>query len=144
MIIPYLAFHGKCEEAFNRYIGIFGGRILWMSQWTKETGGPAMAGKVMHAEAEVGGSVLSGGDQEKPARHTQAFSLMVHLGSRTEAEECCRKLARGGRLLQRLTPHPPPDDGGMGALVKDAYGNTWIITSPNDGRREERAGAAGT
>jgi uncharacterized glyoxalase superfamily protein PhnB len=29
-IIPYLAFHGKCEEALTTYIKAFGGEILYL------------------------------------------------------------------------------------------------------------------
>jgi uncharacterized glyoxalase superfamily protein PhnB len=57
---------------------------------------------------------------------------MVHFLTRAEAEKCFDALAEGGQTLQRLTPHPPPDDGGMGALVRDKFGYKWILTAPND------------
>jgi uncharacterized glyoxalase superfamily protein PhnB len=57
---------------------------------------------------------------------------MVHFLTRAEAERCFDALAEGGQALQRLTPHPPPDDGGMGALVRDKFGYKWILTAPND------------
>lgn len=132
MVIPYLSFQGCCEEAINRYIQVFGGRLLHLSRYTEATGGPRLNGKVMHAEAEVAGGVISGADHADPPRHGDAIRLMVHCGTSVQAQACCEGLAEGGELLQRLTPHPPPDDGGMGALVRDQYGYVWILTAPND------------
>jgi len=138
MVIPYLSFCGNCEEALNLYTAVFGGEIKGLSRFTIETGGPALAGKVMHAEAAVGGSVIAGADGGDPkvmAQHRDAICLMVHLATRAEAEKCFDALAQEGQAIQRLTPHPPPDDGGMGALVRDKFGYEWILTAPND-RRE--------
>ena len=36
-IIPYLSFHGNCEEALKTYIEAFGGEIYGMSRWSEET-----------------------------------------------------------------------------------------------------------
>lgn len=135
MVIPYLSFQGNCEEALNRYISAFGGRMLALSRYTAETGSSALVGKVMHAEAAVGAGVVSGSDQEQPVQHADSIRLMVHCETAAQARACCEKLAEGGQLLQRLTPHPPPDDGGMGALVRDAFGYVWIVTAPNEQRK---------
>ena len=135
MVIPYLSFCGNCEEALNSYTLIFGGEIKMLSRFTRETGGGALVGKVMHAEAVVGNSVIAGadgGDPEELARCHDTICLMVHCTTRVEAETCFNALAEGGQALQRLTPHPPPDDGGMGALVRDKFGYKWILTAPND------------
>ena len=135
MVIPYLSFQGCCEEALQFYIRIFGGRVLFLSRWTEATGGPILSGKVMHMEAEISGSVLSGADQQDLPARGDAVRLMVHFDSAARALACCEGLAEGGELLQRLAPHPPPDDGGMGALVRDRYGYCWILTAPNETKR---------
>jgi PhnB protein len=135
VVIPYLSFCGNCEEALNLYASVFGGEITMLSRFTRETGSEALAGQVMHAEAFVGNSVVAGadgGDPEKLAQHHDTVCLMVHCTTRAEAEKCFNALAEGGQPLQRLTPHPPPDDGGMGALVRDKFGYKWILTAPND------------
>lgn len=134
MIIPYLSFQGNCEEAMNRYIAIFGGKINGLSRFTEATGGPALVGKVMHMEATINGGAVAGSDQEQPVEHGDSICLMVHCETRQEAERCYDALAENGVALQRLTPHPPPDDGGMGALVVDRYGYKWILTAPSDNR----------
>ncbi|NLV36367.1 MAG: hypothetical protein GXY17_06805 [Clostridiaceae bacterium] len=135
MVIPYLTFCDNCEEAFKLYTSIFGGEIKFLSRFTVETGGAALAGKVMHVEALVGDSVIAGADGGSPeelAQYNDAICLMVHFLTRAEAERCFDALAEGGQALRRLTPHPPPDDGGMGALVRDKFGYKWILTAPND------------
>lgn len=107
------------------YISIFGEKILGLSRYTLQTGGPALAGKIMHAQALVGGSMLAGADKaqpEGPVPQPDAICLMVHCASGQEAQRCFNPLTDGGLPLQRLTQHPPPDDGGMGALVQDKFG----------------------
>lgn len=135
MVIPYLSFRGNCEEAMKRYIEIFGGEIRGFSRFTVDTGGPGLAGKVMHMEASVAGGVISGSDQLEPIAFGDAIHLMVHLSTTAEAERCFELLAQGGEAMQRLLPHPPPDDGGCGALVRDRYGYVWILTAPNDNKK---------
>lgn len=135
MIIPYLTFQGDCEEALRLYADAFGGKVEHLSRYTEATGGAAMAGKVMHAHLSVPGGALSAADQEEPVAHTEAMKLLVHCATSEEANRRVAALAEGGgQVIQRLTPHPPPDDGGMGALVRDRYGYIWILTAPNDNR----------
>lgn len=132
MAIPYLHFQGDCEEAFARYAEIFGGKVKGLSRFTEETGGPELAGKVMHAEVSLGKwGELAGADQLEPVEHGKAVDLLVHNSTVEEAQRLYDGLAKGGVEICRLTPHPPPDDAGMGGLVRDAYGFLWIITSPN-------------
>lgn len=132
MIIPYLLFQGDCEEAINSYMAILGGKILYLSRFTVETGGEMLNGKVMHVEAKVADSVISAADSLEPVENRDAIRLMIHCGTSAEAEAIMDAFAVEGRALQRLLPHPPPDDGGMGGLVSDKYGYGWILTSPND------------
>lgn len=132
MIIPYLAFRGDCEEAVTLYCKVLGGRIEFLSRYTEATGGKALAGKVMHVEASFSGGALGAGDRLEPVEHTDAIRLMVHCATSAEANRMLDALGVGGEVLQRLMPHPPPDDGGMGGLVRDKFGYTWILTSPND------------
>ncbi len=131
MIIPYLYFQGDCEEAIRLYCEALGGHVDYLSRYTKETGG-ALSGKVMHAEMSFGAGKLAAGDRAEPVQRNDGMMLMVHFQTAAEADRVLELFGAGGTVLQRLTPHPPPDDGGMGALVRDAYGVTWILTAPND------------
>jgi PhnB protein len=132
VIIPYLHFQGDCEEAINSYISILGGEILYLSRFTKGTGGETLSGKVLHVEAKVGGSVISASDHIEAVENRDAVRLMVHCAASAEADRILDAFGAEGEVLQRLMPHPPPDDGGMGGLVRDKYGYAWIVTSPND------------
>lgn len=136
-IIPYLAFHDNCEEAVNTYIKAFGGEILWMSRWAKNNcdGAPEKIGKVMHAEFALGGTRMSGGDIFKGTVVNTDIKLMVHMDTEEEAQRTISVLAEGGELLSPLKPHPKPDDGGCGSMVKDRFGFHWIITCPNPAKQ---------
>ncbi|MFH1512698.1 MAG: VOC family protein [Bacillota bacterium] len=132
MIIPYLSFRGDCEEAITLYCKALGGKIAYLSRFTEATGGKALSGKVMHVEAAFGVGAIAAGDREGPVENFDAVRLMIHCATSTEADRILDVFGKDGEVLQRLTPHPPPDDGGMGGLVRDKYGYTWIITAPND------------
>ncbi len=134
MIIPYLYFQGNCEEAISLYCETLGGHVEFMSRYTPETGGSALGGKVMHVEMSFGTGKLAAGDRAESVQRTDGMMLMVHCATAAEANRILERFGAQGTVLQRLMPHPPPDDGGMGALVCDAYGVTWILTAPNDRR----------
>lgn len=132
-IIPYLAFHGRCEEALTTYIKAFGGKILYLSRWSEGTFDqtPEQIGKVMHAECLLGSTHIAAGDTFEHAKDRLPLKLMVHMNSLQEAQSALALLADGGAILSPLKPHPVPDDASCGSLVRDPYGITWIITCPN-------------
>ncbi len=136
-IIPYLSFKGDCEEAVNAYIDAFGGEIYGMSYWTEknydET--PEQIGKVMHVEFVIGNTGMAAGDIFDCAEVNTDIKLMIHMDSEAEALYAISVLAEGGSVLSPLKPHPEPDDGGCGSLIKDRFGFTWIITCPNPAKQ---------
>lgn len=135
-VIPYLAFKGNCEEAINAYINAFGGEIVWMSHWSeKNSDNPEQIGKVMHAEFYIGSTRMSGGDSPDREEVKTDISLMIHMDSEAEALHAITVLEEGGTLISPLKPHPEPDDGGCGSLIKDRFGYVWIITCPNPAKQ---------
>lgn len=131
-VIPYLSFKGNCEEAVSVYINAFGGEIIGMSHWTeKNYETPAQIGKVMHVEFNLGSTRMAGGDSVDGGEVKTDISLMIHMDSEAEALRAISVLAKSGNILSPLKPHPEPDDGGCGSLIKDRFGYTWIITCPN-------------
>ena len=70
-------------------------------------------------------------DPPKYSQPNGAVRLMIHMSSRKEAQKAIEILSENGTLISPLAPHPKPDDSGMGAIVKDAYGYQWIFTCPN-------------
>ncbi len=131
-IITYLSFNGNCEEAVNAYIGAFGGKILYLSRWDENNcENKSQIGKVMHTEFLLGQTSLAAGDTFEEEPPTRAVKLMIHTETEEEALKSIEILKKGGNVISELSPHPEPDDGGMGCLLTDKYGFTWIITCPN-------------
>ena len=122
MIMPYINFDGKCEEAFLWYAEIFGGKIEHMSKYGDIPENPAepmpneIKNKVMHAElmlTETGG--ISGADAMQPILKGNVISIHAHLPD--------------GSVLSELATNPQPDDSGISGCVRDKYGITWIISA---------------
>lgn len=136
-VIPYLTFSGCCEEAVNTYIKAFGGEIFYMSRWSEETfeATPEQIGKVMHVAFSIGGTRMAAGDDFNGSGANAPIKLMVHMDSEDEALRAISALSEGGELLSPLKPHPKPDDGGCGSLIKDRFGFVWIITCPNPAKQ---------
>ena len=131
-VIPYLNFNGDCEEAIHLYMEIFGGETFYLSRWSElNTEDPERFGKVMHVEFRVGDTHMSAADSYNRKRTDTGIQLMVHMDDPQNASATCNLLLRGGREISPLQPHPAPDDGGMGALIEDRFGYSWIITCPN-------------
>ena len=129
-VIPYLSFSGNCEEAINAYISAFGGDVHYLSRWASDnSNNPEQIGKVMHVEFSLGNTRMAAGDNAEIPNG--AVKLMIHMGTQDEALHAIAILADGGTILSPLKPHPAPDDGGCGALIRDQFGYTWIITCPN-------------
>lgn len=137
-IIPYLSFKGNCEKAIEKYIRAFGGEILFLSRWSKinSEARPAQIGKVMHAEFLLGGTRVAAGDSFDCAEENASVKLMIRLDSQEEASRVISILSEGGEILSPLKPHPAPDDGGCGSIIKDNFGFTWIITCPNPAKQK--------
>lgn len=131
-VIPYLEFNGNCEEAIHAYIEAFGGEIYGMSRFSENTSEtPDLIGKVMHVEFAIGNTHMAAGDGGGYGGAKTGIKLMIHMDSEEEALHALSVLAENGTVLSPLRPHPEPDDGGCGSLVKDRFGYTWIITCPN-------------
>ncbi len=136
-VIPYLAFNGNCEEALNVYIQAFGGEICFMSRWSENTADmPEQVGKVMHSEFLLGSTRMSAGDTFDCAEGNTTIRLMIHLDSKERALRTVSVLSEGGTVLSPLQPHPEPDDGGCGSIIRDRFGFTWIITCPNPDKQQ--------
>lgn len=136
-VIPYLAFKGNCEEAINTYIEAFGGETYYMSRWSEDTFDvtPDQIGKVMHAEFTLGNTHMAASDSFDGTEVNTDIKLMIHMDSKEEALHTLSILAEGGTILSPLQPHPAPDDAGCGAITKDRFGYTWIITCPNPDKK---------
>lgn len=136
-IITYLSFNGDCEEAVNAYINAFGGKISYLSRWDENNSEKeSQNGKIMHIRFTLGETNMAAGDDFEGETPNMAAKLMIDMETEEEALKSIEILREGGKVISELAPHPEPDDGGMGCIITDKYGFTWIITCPNPGKRD--------
>lgn len=121
--MPYLHFNGNCEEAFNFYAECFGGKITFISRPDNDPSKPIMHATVMLTET---GSI-SGSDSDPHEPLPEKYEILVLFKTREEVEKVLAKLAVGGTIIMPFAPHPPPDDAGGGAYLKDKYGYFWML-----------------
>lgn len=136
MIMPYLSFEGDCEQAFNWYVEIFGGKILHMAKYGDMPDNPALPltdeqkSKVMHAHiilTQSGG--ISGADALWEVEKGSAVSIQALVENEELAKNVFEQLSKDGTIVSKLSSNPPPDDNSISGCVKDKFGFTWIISA---------------
>lgn len=124
----YLNFPGNCEEAFNFYAKVLGGKILMMMKAEGEMlkqCGPDFAGKIMHTRMTVGAAVVMGSDS--PAafyQQPQGFSINVGVDDPAEAERIYAALAEGGNKVMPIAETFWAKRFGM---CVDRFGTPWMV-----------------
>lgn len=123
-IATFLMFTGRCEEAVNFYVSLFGGSIDAMQRWGK--GEPGPEGTVKRAYFTLAGRPHMAIDS--PAVHafdfTPSMSLFVECDSEAELERLHAALFEGGKALMPL--------GSYGfstkfAWLNDRFGVSWQL-----------------
>lgn len=136
MIMPYLSFEGDCEQAFNWYVEIFGGKILHMAKYGDMPDNPALPltdeqkRKVMHAHiilTQSGG--ISGADALWEVEKGSSVSIQALVENEELAKNVFEQLSKDGTIVSKLSSNPPPDDNSISGCVKDKFGFTWIISA---------------
>lgn len=131
---PYVAFHGKTQEALSFYQSVFGGSVNMMlvSDCPPEVQAafPAeMKDKVMHGELSIGPVLmLMGTDCDNPngpAPSGTNISVAVDCQDRAELEKFYGALSDGGNVG---CPLGPAFWGGEFAMLTDKYGVDWLMT----------------
>src|SRR5918911_516885 len=100
---PYLAFDGRCREAFEFYAKALGGRIAFIQTIGESPMAssmpPEVRDRVMHVTLHVADQVLQGADAplgqfSKPA----GFCVALHFDEAAEAERVFNALAEKGKV----------------------------------------------
>lgn len=130
---PYLFFDGNCEEAFNFYATLFGGKINAMMP---HEGTPAEGGvpahwkkKIIHACMSIGSTMLMASDA--PPEHSQkpqGFYVHVGVDSAVEAERIYAALEKGAQKINMALAETFWAER-FGMLV-DRVGTPWMINFP--------------
>ena len=130
-INAYLAFSGQCEEAFQFYAKVLGGKIDAM---IRHEGTPAESmvppewkSKIMHAHLTADGASIMGGDAPPTSSpKPQGFSVAVHVNDPAQAERIFNGLAEGGQVQMPIQQTFWSPRFGM---LTDRYGIPWMINT---------------
>lgn len=129
-LVTYLAFDGKCEDAFRFYEKALRGKILMMlriSDAPPEV--PRMPGsenRIMHARLQVGERLLMGGDAPThvPFTPPSGFCSNVMVDDPAEADRVFDALAEGGKVTMPIMETFWAQRFGM---LIDKFGVPWMV-----------------
>ena len=128
---PYLAFDGRCREAFDFYEKALGGTIAFIQTMGESPMAantpPEAHDRVMHVTLHVGDQVLQGADAP-PGQFTKpaGFCVAVHYDEPADGERVFNALATGGKV--QMPFQATFWAKGFGMLI-DRYGTPWIVNA---------------
>jgi PhnB protein len=128
---PYLAFDGRCREAFEFYQKTLGGRISFMQTIGESPMAASMPpeahGRIMHVTLRIGDQVLQGADAP-PGQFTKpaGFCVAVHFDDVADGQRVFDALAQEGTVQMQFQSTFWAN--GFGMLI-DQFGTPWIVNS---------------
>lgn len=128
---PYLAFDGRCRDAFEFYAKTLGGTIAFiqtMGESPMASNLPADAhDRVMHVTLQIGDQVLQGADAPL-GQFTRAagFCVALHFDDTAEGERVFGALAQDGKV--QMPFQATFWAKGFGMLI-DRFGTPWIVNA---------------
>jgi uncharacterized glyoxalase superfamily protein PhnB/uncharacterized protein YndB with AHSA1/START domain len=143
-LVTYLAFDGRCRQAFEHYAKVLRGTITMMVRVADAPAGtpvaPGTENLIMHARLEVDGRLLMGGDA--PAPHyskPQGFCAHVMVDDVAEAERIFRELGEGGG--RTTMPLGETFWARRFGMLVDRFGTPWMVNCEKNPHVAETAGA---
>lgn len=128
---PYLAFDGKCREAFEFYEKALGGKIAFIQTIGESPMAaqmpPEAHGRIMHVTLHAGDQVLQGADAP-PGQFTKpaGFSVAMHFDEAADGERVFNALAVGAKVMMPFQATFWAK--GFGMLI-DQFGTPWIVNA---------------
>jgi PhnB protein len=128
---PYLAFDGRCREAFEFYAKTLGGRISFLQTIGESPMASSMPAdahdRVMHVTLQIGAQVLQGADAP-PGQFTKpaGFCVALHVDDVVEGDRVFNALAQDGKV--QMPFQPTFWAKGFGMLV-DQFQTPWIVNA---------------
>ena len=128
---PYLAFDGRCREAFEFYQKALGGEITFIQTIGESPMASSMPpeahGRTMHVTLQIGDQVLQGADAPpglftKPA----GFCVAAHFDDVAEGERVFSALAQDGTI--QMPFQSTFWAKGFGMLI-DQFGTPWTVNA---------------
>ena len=135
-INPYLTFNGNCEEAFNFYKSVFGGKFPYIGRFKDmpaPEGKPIPASereKIMHVSLPIGnGSILMGSDSSESFGHASVvgnnFSISLNAYSEKEADRIYKGLSQDGKSTMPMTK---TFWGSYFGMLTDKFNIQWMVS----------------
>ncbi|MBA3680029.1 MAG: VOC family protein [Bacteroidetes bacterium] len=136
-ICPYLTFKDNCEEAFNFYRSVFGGKFDYVGRFSEMPPAdgqtvPAEEGnKIMHISLPISKeTTLMGSDSSEAFGHASIignnFSISISAKSEKEANRLYSGLAAGGKSTM---PMQKTFWGSYYGMLTDKYGVQWMVSA---------------
>jgi PhnB protein len=128
---PYLFFHGRCEEALNFYVKVFGGEITALNRIAgspmEQHAAPDYRDKIMHASFVAGDVrfMASDGMPGPPPDGEDDIVLSIGTKDASEGERIWSGLVEGGKIT---APLADAFWGGKFGSVTDRFGVQWMLT----------------
>ena len=128
---PYLAFDGRCREAFEFYEKVLGGQISFIQTMGESpmaaSTPPEAHDRAMHVTLHVGDQVLQGSDAP-PGQFTKpaGFCVAIHYDEAADGERVFNALATGGKV--QMPFQATFWAKGFGMLI-DQFDTPWIVNA---------------
>jgi PhnB protein len=123
----YVNYRGNCEQAFRFYEQHLGGRITGIVRHREQPGNPAIPAnwgdKVLHAQIEIGSTVVMGADipQAEPMRSAYLSLTVDH---EEDAERVYALLTDGGEIFMKMEK---THFANRFAMLRDKFGASWML-----------------
>ena len=136
LVRSYLFFDGKCEEAIEFYKKALGAKVNMLMRFKDSPEppppgcGPVDANKVMHAQFQIGETVIMTSDGRATGNPKfEGFSLSLSLPTPADVDKAFAALANGGKVEMPLAKTFFSAKFGM---VVDKFGVFWmVLVTPN-------------
>ena len=128
-IHAYLMFDGQCEQAFNFYAELLGGKLELMRFGESPEAGevpPEFHDRVMHVCLTVGDQILMASDTipQYPHEGIKGCSISLQVDNVPEAERLYEALSAGGEVQMALQA---TFWATQFAMLTDRFGVPWMI-----------------
>jgi PhnB protein len=133
---PYLFFDGRCEQAFQFYAKVLGGKIEAMLRHEGTPAeahvGPEWRKKIMHARLVIGDKALMASDAppDRSEGAMKGFSVTLGVDKPAEAERIFHALAENGTVRMPIQKTFWAERFGM---LVDQFGTPWMINCEKPG-----------
>jgi len=122
----YVNYRGTCEDAFRFYEQHLGGNIKDLVRH-KDVPNPNIPpewkDKVLHAQVEIGGTVLMGADIPNAEPMRSAY-LSLTLDREEDAERVYKLLTDGGEVFMKMEK---THFANRFAMLRDKFGTSWML-----------------